>query len=168
MAQANWQPLNAPTFFALVEQLRLLNPQESVFNPPANGWAASRRHTLREALQLGPSERNDQITNLVIAIANACIDDHLGEYTADVLVARGWIVPIGDVWQRITDLEGVVAANHTQVTEQLAQQAQVMAHMTEQQAHMTEQLAQVLAALGNIQNQNQNAQGQGQVQGQNA
>ena len=91
-------------------------------------------------MQLEPSDRNDQITNLVIAIANACIVDHLGEYTVEVLVERGWIVPIGDVWQRITDLEGVVAANHTQVTEQLAQ--------------MTVQLAQVLAALGHIQNQN--------------
>jgi hypothetical protein len=130
-------------------------------------------------LQLDPSERNDQITNLVIAIANACIVDHLGEYTAEVLVARGWIVPIGDVWQRITDLEGVVAANHTQVTEQItdvteqitdlegvvaANHTQVTEQITDLErvvaanhTQVTEQLAQVLAALGHIQNQNQNA-----------
>eukprot|EP00212_Chloropicon_laureae_P000533 CAMPEP_0198456630 /NCGR_PEP_ID=MMETSP1453-20131121/25259_1 /TAXON_ID=1461543 ORGANISM="Unidentified sp., Strain RCC701" /NCGR_SAMPLE_ID=MMETSP1453 /ASSEMBLY_ACC=CAM_ASM_001118 /LENGTH=57 /DNA_ID=CAMNT_0044181231 /DNA_START=31 /DNA_END=201 /DNA_ORIENTATION=- len=57
MAHANWLPLNAPTFIPLVAQLQNLDLEESVFNPPANGWSAARRHILREALQLEPSDR---------------------------------------------------------------------------------------------------------------
>jgi hypothetical protein len=161
---AAWHPLNPNAFVPLVQQLQQLEAQENIFNPPANAWAPTRRQALREgtsqsdmdlisfsaitylltctnhsALGLDGGDRSDQVTNIIIAIANACIDEHFAEFTTADLVARGWIVPVGNAWQRVINLEDslqvlqeVVQTNHEQVTGQLqdlsTKMNQVLAH----------------------------------------
>ena len=78
------------------------------------------------ALGLDGTGRSNQIINIIVAIVNACIDEHHAEYTPQALIARGWIVPAGNAWQRVVDLEDslqvlqeVVQTNHEQVTGQL-------------------------------------------------